>query len=133
MTLLYSLAIAMLFGAGAFLILKHDLIRVVAGMILISNAANLYIMAAGLSNGQAPIYPISGEISDPLVQSMTLTAIVISFGVSALLLALVYRVYHAHRSIDIDTLSVAEQRQATEEEVSAKPTAADEVEVGSVE
>jgi multicomponent Na+:H+ antiporter subunit C len=115
------------------MILKHDLIRVVAGMILISNAANLYIMAAGLSIGRAPIYPIRGETSDPLVQSMTLTAIVISFGVSALLLALVYRVYHAHRSIDLDTLAIAEERQATEEETKATSTAADEMEVGTVE
>jgi multicomponent Na+:H+ antiporter subunit C len=117
MILVLSLAVAILFGAGSYLLLKADLIRVVAGMVLISNAANLFIMSAGLSKGREPIYPLPAgrSISDPLVQSMTLTAIVISFGVSALLLAIVYRVYQAHRSIDIETLAEAEEQLAEEE------------------
>jgi multicomponent Na+:H+ antiporter subunit C len=113
MILLLSAVVATIFGAGCYLLLKADLIRVVAGLVLISNAANLFIMAAGLTRGREPIYPLpeGQEISDPLVQAMTLTAIVISFGVSALLLSLVYRVYHAHRSIDVEELAEAEERQ----------------------
>ncbi len=112
MLLILALAVAILFGSGAYLLLKHDLIRVVIGMVLISNAANLFIMAAGLSRGQEPIYPLVADqpVSDPLVQAMTLTAIVISFGVAALLLALVYRVYTSHLSLDIDELAEAEER-----------------------
>lgn len=115
MTLILSVAVAILFAAGCYLLLKHDLIRVVAGMILISNAANLFIMSAGLSKGVAPILPVAAgdELSDPLVQAMTLTAIVISFAVAALLLSIVYRVYHAHRSIDIEQLAEAEEQQAS--------------------
>ena len=111
MTLLIAVVIAVLFGCGAMLMLRRDLIRVVAGIILLGNAANLFIMAAGLSRGAAPIYPIpaDGRVSDPLVQAMTLTAIVISFGVSALLLSLVYRVYVTYRSVDQDELARAEQ------------------------
>jgi multicomponent Na+:H+ antiporter subunit C len=107
MVLILSLAIGVLFMAGCYLLLKHDLIRVVAGLVLISNAANLFIMAAAIERGRAPILPFSddGEVSDPVVQAMTLTAVVISFGVSALLLALVYRVYLAHRTVDIEDLS----------------------------
>ena len=107
MVLVLSLAIGMLFMAGCYLILKHDLIRVVAGMVLISNAANLFIMAAAIERGRAPMLPLDGDatVSDPVVQAMTLTAVVISFGVSALLLALVYRVYLAHRTVDIEDLS----------------------------
>lgn len=107
MVLVLSLAIGMLFMAGCYLILKHDLIRVVAGMVLISNAANLFIMAAAIERGRAPMLPFDGDatVSDPVVQAMTLTAVVISFGVSALLLALVYRVYLAHRTVDIEDLS----------------------------
>ena len=95
MNLLLAASVAVLFGTGAYLMLKRDLLRVVAGVILLSNAVNLFIMSVGLSRGRAPIYPLpdDGPISDPLVQAMTLTAIVISFGISALLLALVYRVY----------------------------------------
>jgi multicomponent Na+:H+ antiporter subunit C len=111
--LILSLVIAALFGCGAYLVLKHDLIRVAAGMVLISNAANLFIMSAGLTTGGPPIYPLpAGEpVSDPLVQAMTLTAIVIGFGVSALLLTLVYRVYTSHLSLDLDDLSTAEEQE----------------------
>jgi multicomponent Na+:H+ antiporter subunit C len=114
MILILSLAVAVLFGSGCYLLLKPDLIRVVAGMILISNAASLFIMSAGLTKGEAPILPLpAGDtMSDPLVQAMTLTAIVISFAVAALLLSIVYRVYHAHRSIDIHLLAEAEEEQA---------------------
>ncbi len=123
MTLIFALAVALLFGSGAYLMLKADLIRVVVGMVLISNAANLFIMAAGLTKGVPPIHPLpAGEtIGDPLVQAMTLTAIVISFGVSALLLSLVYRVYTSHLSIDLDDLAAAEEREevATERQAQA--------------
>ena len=95
MNLLLAFAVAVLFGVGTFLMLKHDLIRVVAGVLMISNAASLFIMSVGLSRGRAPIYPFSGEatLSDPLVQALTLTAIVISFGLTALLLTIIYRTY----------------------------------------
>ncbi|CAA9575005.1 MAG: Na(+) H(+) antiporter subunit C [uncultured Thermomicrobiales bacterium] len=121
MTLVYSVAVAILFGAGAYMLLKHDLIRVVAGMVLISNAANLFIMSAGLTVGPPPIYPLGDDgpeaVADPLVQAMTLTAIVISFGVSALLLSLVYRVYTSHLSLDLEDLSEAEERDEAAHEL----------------
>ena len=112
MKLLYAVAVGVLFGSGAYLLLKHDLIRVVVGMVLISNAANLFIIASGLTKGHQPIYPLpEGEsLADPLVQAMALTAIVISFGVSTLLLSLVYRVYAAHFSLNVDELAEAEER-----------------------
>lgn len=113
MNLILALAIAILIGSGSYLLLKHDLIRVVVGMLLISNAANLFIMVSGLQRGVAPIYPMSdvGAAADPLVQAMTLTAIVITFSVSALLLSLIYRVYIAHETVDTDTLAAVEERE----------------------
>lgn len=118
MTLFFSLGISMMFGAGAYLMLKRDLIRLIAGMILIGNAANLFIMASGLRRGAAPILPgESGEqFADPLVQAMVLTAIVISFAVAALALALVYRVYISHYSVDLSRISAAEEQQAERDE-----------------
>ena len=112
MILIFSIAVAVLFGAGSYLMLKHDLIRLLVGMVLIGNAANLFIMAAGQRRGNAPIYPLQGRISDPLVQAMTLTAIVISFSVAALVLALVFRVYDSHSSTDLDEIAQAEEEQA---------------------
>ena len=125
MILVLSLAVAVLFAAGAFLVLKADLIRVAVGMILISNAANLFIMSTGLTTGVPPIYPLpAGEpVADPLVQGMTLTAIVIGFGVSALLLGLVYRVYTSHLSLDLDDLAAAEEREEAEQEREQEPIA----------
>ena len=125
MTLIVSIAIGVLFAAGSYLLLQHDFIKVVGGTILISHSVNLFIMSSGLSRGNEPIYPLvpGEEISDPVVQAMVLTAIVISFGVSALLISLIYRVYVAHRSVDIEHLSDFEERlvQLEEEQVPAEP------------
>jgi len=111
MILLLSLTVAVLFGSGAYLLMKRDLLRVAAGIILISNSSVLFIMAAALYRGVAPIYPLpaNGKISDPLVQSMALTAIVISFGFTTLLLSLIYRVYVLHHSVDQEDLADAER------------------------
>ena len=102
MTLLLALTIAALFGSGTYLLLKHDLVRVAAGVLLISNSASLFIVAAGLSRGSAPIYPLPADapVSDPLAQAMVLTSLVITFATTALLLSLVFRVYGAFRSLD---------------------------------
>lgn len=114
MTFAISLAISVIFGAGAYLLLQRNLIRVVLGIILISNAANLFIVAAGVSRGQPPIYPLpeASPVSDPLVQAMVLTAIVISSSVATLLLTLSYRLYTSHQSIDVEDISAAETRAA---------------------
>ena len=138
MILLYALTVASLFGSGVYLMLKPDLLRVVVGMVLISNSANLFIMTAGLSLGAPPIYPLPEgvTVSDPLVQAMTLTAIVISFAVSALLLSLVYRVYTSHLSLDLDDLAAAEEReeaaQEQERDAAARRTPAPERELAAV-
>jgi multicomponent Na+:H+ antiporter subunit C len=121
MTLVFAIAVGLLIGSGSYLLLKHDLVRVVIGVLLVSNGANLFIMLAGLDRGAAPIYPLpeSGEVADPLVQAMTLTAIVITFGVTALLLSLIYRVYIAHSTLDTDTLAAAEEREELTAELEA--------------
>jgi multicomponent Na+:H+ antiporter subunit C len=116
MTFIFAAGVAILFGAGAYLVLKRDLIRLIAGMVLIGNAANLFIMSAALRRGSAAVLPFSGTFSDPMVQSMTLTAIVISFSTTALMLALTYRVYSSHDSMDLTQLALAEEAQAEQDE-----------------
>ena len=114
MILAISVTIAVVFASGAFLVLQRDLLRVVIGIVLVSNSSVLFIMAAGLTRGEAPIYPL-GEgtsVSDPLVQAMALTALVIGSSTAALLLAIVYRLYVSHRSIDIRDVSEAEMRES---------------------
>ena len=125
MTLIISLAIGVLFASGSYLLLQHDFIKIVGGTMLITHSVNLFIMVSGLSRGTEPIYPLvpGEEVSDPVVQAMVLTAIVISFGVSALLISLIYRVYVSHRSVDIEHLSDFEERlvQLEEQQVPPEP------------
>ena len=126
MNLAFALAVGVLFGTGVYLLLKPDLFRVVVGLVLVSNAANLTLMGSSLSEGQAPILPADGEepVADPLVQAMTLTALVIGFAVTALLLALAFSVYRARRSVDLDELSREQAQAAAEQE--AREAALDE-------
>lgn len=96
MTLLFAISIGVIFAAGTVLVLTSDLVRVAAGIVLISQSAILVVILSGLDRGLAPVLPLDGEeASDPLVQAMALTAIVIGFAVVALLLAIVARVRSA--------------------------------------
>ena len=113
--ILYSaLVFAVVFASGTFLLLQRDLTRVVVGIILISNSAVFFIISAGLTRGEAPIHPLegAGSVSDPLVQAMALTALVIGSGTAALLLAMVYRLYVSHRTVDAEEVADHETRQA---------------------
>jgi multicomponent Na+:H+ antiporter subunit C len=109
-----ALVVSVLFASGTFLLLQRDLLRVVVGIILVSNSATLFIVASGLTRGEPPIYPLpeKGGVGDPLVQAMALTALVIGFGVAALLLAMVYRLYASHGSVDLEEIAEIEARQA---------------------
>ena len=93
---LISLAVAsILFSVGTYLILQRTLSRVIIGLGLISHGANLLIMLAGSGPANPPVVG-GGEIppiADPLPQAMVLTAIVITFGITAFLLALALRSY----------------------------------------
>jgi multicomponent Na+:H+ antiporter subunit C len=118
-----ALAVSVVFASGTFLLLQRDLVRVVVGIVLVSNSAVLFIISAGLTSGGAPIYPLegAGSVSDPLVQAMALTALVIGFGVAALLLAMVYRLYTAHRTVDTEEIADAEVREAEDLERAEDP------------
>jgi multicomponent Na+:H+ antiporter subunit C len=99
MNLIFALAAATLFGLGAFLVLHRDLVRLVLGVVVISQAAVLTLLASSLERGAAAIYPLPpGPLSDPLSQAMALTAIVIGMALTALLLVVVLRVAVAFRS-----------------------------------
>ena len=122
MNLVFALAAATLFGTGAYLLLHRDLVRVVLGIVVISQAAVLTLIASGLTRGAAPIYPLTKRtLSDPLSQAMALTAIVIGLAVTALLLVLVLRVVHAYESREIDEVAEEEaDRDAQLERLDAR-------------
>jgi multicomponent Na+:H+ antiporter subunit C len=113
--LLLAATVGTLFGAGVLLMLKPDLFRIVAGLVLVSNAAILALLAAALERGRAPILPLGdGRVSDPVVQALALTGIVIGLAVAALLLALALAVYRTSETIDLDDLSRLEARREQE-------------------
>ena len=127
MTLVFALAGATLFGIGAYLLLNRDLVRVVLGVVIISQAAVLTLIASGITRGSAPIYPLpDGAISDPLSQAMALTAIVIGLAVTALLLVLVLRVVRAFRTRELD--EVAEEEAERKARLEAEDAGAHEEE-----
>ena len=112
MTLLNALVVSSIFAAGAYLLLQRELVRTVLGIVLISNSATLFIIASGLRRGGPPIYPLGERVADPLVQSLALTALVIGFGVTALLLALVVRIFAAGGTLDVERIAYGERQRA---------------------
>src|SRR6188768_2837848 len=82
-----------LFACGVYAMLERSLTRVLIGFLLLGNAANLLLLIVMGQPGIAPFFGSgeTSEMSDPLPQALTLTAIVITFAISAFLLALIYR------------------------------------------
>jgi multicomponent Na+:H+ antiporter subunit C len=92
MTTFMAATAAALFAIGTYLLMQRKLSRLIIGLGLIGHGANIVFVTA--TSGGTP--PIIGQgdpedFADPLPQALVLTAIVISFGVTALLLALAYR------------------------------------------
>lgn len=86
-----------LIAAGVYLTLERSLSRVVIGLALLSNGVNLLFLIAGGRAGRAPINtPGTEDMADPLPQAMVLTAIVISLGLTAFMLAMAYRSWQLH-------------------------------------
>jgi len=103
-----ALVLGSLFAFGTYLVLRRDVVRVVWGVTLISQAANAYLITMGDITGSAPVVGHHGGeytgLTDPLVQALVLTAIVIGFGTTAFALVLTYRVYEEHGTIDLESL-----------------------------
>jgi multicomponent Na+:H+ antiporter subunit C len=92
-TIVLPLVIGGLYAAGVYLLLDRSLTRVLLGFVLLGNATNVLVLSTGGPAGLAPIlgYSDPEQINDPLPQALVLTAIVITFGVSAFLLAIIHR------------------------------------------
>jgi multicomponent Na+:H+ antiporter subunit C len=109
MTLTVAATVGALFALGTFLLLREDLVKVVWGLAIISQAANVYLIGmGGIVEGTAETVPVLAthhepfpETVDPVVQALVLTAIVISFGMTAFALTLSYRAYQENESINV--------------------------------
>jgi multicomponent Na+:H+ antiporter subunit C len=93
-SLVLIIVMAVLFACGVYAMLERSLTRVLIGFLLLGNAANLLLLIVMGDPGIAPFFGEADDpaaLSDPLPQALMLTAIVITFAVSAFLLALIYR------------------------------------------
>ena len=110
-----------LFAAGVYAMLERSLTRVLIGFLLLGNAANLFLLIVMGQPGTAPFFGEADpeQMSDPLPQALTLTAIVITFAVSAFLLALIYRSWQLGQAdtVEDDAEDVAvRERSAVDED-----------------
>ena len=112
-----AILIGILAAASVYLMLAKSILRFLFGLILISNAANLLIFAAGrLTPGAPPLIPEGadapvGTVANALPQALVLTAIVIGFGLFAFALVLAWRVYAELGTLESDAMRVAEPRE----------------------
>ena len=90
---LVSTGIGALTASGVYLLLRRQMFPVIIGLALLSYAVNVFIFSMGrLAINQAPIFEKGvSAYADPLPQALVLTAIVISFGMTALIVVLALR------------------------------------------
>ena len=103
-SLILVITMGALFAAGVYMLLERSLTRVVLGFLLLGNAVNLLILIMAGRPGIAPIVADGvspDDYTDPLPQALILTAIVITFAVSAFLLALIYRSWRLANADDV--------------------------------
>ncbi|KEF35583.1 cation transporter [Deinococcus sp. RL] len=99
---LFALIIGLLVAAGVFLLLSRVIVRVVLGLSFIAYAANMAILTvAGLRDVSPPLLTLPGPYTDPLPQALILTAIVIGFATTALLLTVALRAYQVAGHDDV--------------------------------
>lgn len=100
-----AVAAGVLFATGTYLVLQRLLSRIIVGLGLIAHGANLVLLGSGGRPGSPPIIEgptPAGGYSDPLEQALVLTAIVITFGITAFLLALAYRSWTERGSDEVE-------------------------------
>ena len=97
MEIVLAIAIGVLTGSGVYLLLRPRTFQVIMGLTLLSYAVNLFIFSMGRLKVDSEPVLIPGYAStlantaDPLPQALVLTAIVIGFAMTALLLAIALR------------------------------------------
>lgn len=100
----FALAIGILFGIGVFQLLRRDLIKAAMGFAILFSAINLFFLAVGALPGNFAPYAhnveAGRETSDPLVQALILTAVVVSFGSYSLLLGFINIISRRYNTVD---------------------------------
>lgn len=111
-----------LYAIGIYLLLERSLTRVLLGMMLMTNATNLLLLATGGYAGLAPLFNkdiAPEEYNDPLPQALILTSIVISFAVTAFMLSMIYRSWVLGRQDEVQD-DIEDRRVATQSSFDAE-------------
>jgi multicomponent Na+:H+ antiporter subunit C len=118
MEALLALTIGLVVAAAVYLMLSGNMLRFIFGLVLISNAANLTIFAAGrLVEGAPPLIAAGAAVpeapvANALPQALVLTAIVIGFGLFAFAITLVWRAWSVLGTLEADAMRVAEPEES---------------------
>ncbi len=104
MEALVASGVGVLTAVGVYLCLRGRTFPVVLGLSFLSYAVNVFLFASGrLIVGRPPIIdPAAPGYTDPLPQALVLTAIVISFGMTALVVVLALRAFLEAGSDHVD-------------------------------
>jgi multicomponent Na+:H+ antiporter subunit C len=114
MSVLLSIVTGLLFACGLYLMLRRSLTKLLLGLLLLANAANLLIfVASNPVKGHSPLVAegmlaLERSAADPLPQALILTAIVIGFGVLSFAVVLFSRVFLHTQSDDSEQLTQTE-------------------------
>ena len=110
MEIVMAFVCGFLFMAAIYLIMSRSLLRIIIGTGLLSHGAHLLILTMGGLGGESPPVLADGvtNYADPLPQALILTAIVISFGVTAFILVLAYRIYQELQTDDMTEMKGSE-------------------------
>ncbi len=106
METIITVLVGVLVMVAVYLLLSRNFLRIILGSAILSHAIHLLLLAmGGLKEGNAPLISEKGSVySDPLPQALILTAIVISFAVTAFLLVLAYRIYRETGADNLDSM-----------------------------
>jgi multicomponent Na+:H+ antiporter subunit C len=110
MQVLLVLLAGVLFAAGVYLVLRRNLLRMIFGLVLLSNAVNLLVFSMGrVARLAPPLVPAGATapveaVANPLPQALVLTAIVIGFGLVSFALVLAYRSFVTLGTVETDEL-----------------------------
>lgn len=114
MEIIVASAIGVLTAGGVYLLLRLRTFAVILGLALLSYAVNVFIFASGgLATGMPPILSKYGDVAytDPLPQALVLTAIVISFGMTAVLVMIGLGAYLEADEADSDRINITPDHQ----------------------
>lgn len=111
MEILLVIIIGLLHAGGLYMLLRRSMFKMIIGLILLGNGANLLIFLLGrLVKGHPPVIEDGMKVftdiyADPVPQALVLTAIVIGFGLQSFAIILIKRVYNVLHTDDLDELN----------------------------